>query len=313
MRALRTPLPLLPPQVALTAFRPGPLVQGWPGRALLASGLFHILFVVTPLPQFLTRPPAQQTALNKIRIEYDLRWTGGSRLLPPISPSPQPKRRPNPGRQKNEPLPPRGADAVQRQTIVSNPPEPNHPRQTLLTQFGLEKARVAARDLRLPNMVIPPAPTAAPLPEVNLRRLRMPEGAQAPLPPRPKSASELALEETRLENLYPKLAVKPGSAGQTAAPAPDTGGPPAVDRSGDLTVPGIVALSARPALPSAVLELPGTNLRARFATGPAEGTGRPDGTPGAPGGSGGRPGGDGGGSGGLTAPDILVTSAGPVP
>ena len=323
LRALRTPLPMLPPRAALTAFRAAELRRGWPGRGLLASVALHLLFLVVPLPEFLTRPPTRQTAFSKIRIEYDLRWTG-SHILPPLSPAPKPRRRPRPGGQKDKPLPPPGADAVQPQTIVSNPAQPNHPRQTLLNQFALEKARIQVRDLRLPNLVIPPAPLAAPTAELHLRRLRIPgtplslqRMPQAPVPPRPKSASELALAQTQLENLFPKLAIAPATPGQSPTPVPDIGAHAGLPSSGDLTAPGLLALSARPALPSAVLELPETNLRARFSTGPYSGRGSPGGVPGGtPGAAGGQaegPGGEGGGPGTLPIPDIFVAPAGPVP
>lgn len=324
LQALRAPLPILPSPPAVTAFRQAILPRSWPGRALLLSVALHVLSLATPLPEFLTRPGPRQAALSLPRIEYDLRWPGNSPVLPPISPVRQPKRRASPGGEKHQLLPPPSADAAQRQTIISNPPQPNHPRQTLLRQHAFEQARVPVRDLRLPNIVIPPAPTLPPLTKLDLRRLRIPRApldpkgpTRAPMPPRPQGATDLPLAKTQLENLLPRLAVAPSTRGKNPTAAPDVEAPVGVPRSGDLTAPGLVALSPQPAPPTAVLELPESNLRARFATGPFAGRGSPGGVPGgtprAAGGSGGGPGGEGGGPSGFEAPDILVTPAGPVP
>lgn len=318
LRALQTPLPLGPSQGALVAWRtPLLLERSWPKRALAASLVLHGLFVVMPLPAFLTRAPAPPAALAQVRIEYDLSWAGGSKLLPPIAPARQLRaaRRPSPPGPKDQPSPRPGADAVLPQTIVSRPAEPNHPRQTLLTEFSLDKSRVVRHNLGLPNMVIPPAAPAAPTPQVDLRRLRGPgtlldpNGTlRAALPPPPKSKGELALAETRLENLYPKLAVEPGSTAPGRDAAPQVRAPSGPVGSGDLAALGVIALSPQPGLPSAVLELPETNLRARFAAGPETGSGSPLGLTGGSGW-----GGEAGGSGGLGAADILVTAAGPAP
>lgn len=322
IRAVRTRYPLLPPESALIALRGTELKRGWPGRAFLASLGFHLAFILMPLPAFLTRPPIRPTGVETVRVEYDLQWTGTSRVLPPISSMHAPERLPSPGGEENKPLPPRGADKIQPQIVVSDPPHPNHPTQTLLQQFALDKARVEVSELRLPNIVIPPA--AAPAPELDLRRLRIPNAPldlarppQNASPPRPRSRAELALAEAQLENLLPRLTLPTGPAGNAPGEAPDVPAQPGVARSGDLSSSGLIALSANPAAPTGVLELPDSNLHARFSTGPFGANGSPGGVaggvPGADGGSGGGAGGMGGGLGGLTAPDILVSPAGPVP
>lgn len=320
IRTLRTRFPLLPAESALIAFRGTELKRGWPGRAYLASVSFHIAFILMPLPAFLTRPPIPLASVETVRIEYDLQWTGTSRVLPPISPLHIPERPPSPGGEENKPLPTRGADSVQPQTIVSNPPRPNHPTHTLLQQFALDKAHVEVGELHLPNMVIPPAAA----PELDLRRLRIPNAPldftgppQGARPPRPRSRAELALANTQLENLLPRLTLPTGPGGEAPGEAPDVAGQPGVARSGDLDSSGFIALSANPASPNGVLELPDTNLHARFSTGPFDARGSPGGVaggvPSAQGGSGGSPGGIAGGPGGLNAPDILISPAGPVP
>ena len=323
LRTLVAPLPVLAPDAAFIAFRDAAVeLRRPPSKVLLLSLTLHVLFLVLPLPEFLTRPPARPSALSLARIEYDLQWVGNSRVLPPISPAPQRKPKPSPGGREKEPLPPPGADVVQEQTIVSSPPEPNHPTQTLLQQFGLEKARVQAAEVKLPNMVIPPA--SAPATEIDLRRLRVP-GAPvdltgppaAPVVPRPKSRAELALQDTQLENLLPRLTLPTSTGTEGPATAPEVNAPVGTPRSGDLAAPGVIALTPNPAAPAPVMQLPEANLRARFVAGPFPGKGSPSGVaggvPGASGGSGGGLGGEGGGPGGLVAPDILVTPAGPVP
>ncbi|MGH9805425.1 MAG: TonB family protein [Candidatus Acidiferrales bacterium] len=322
IQILRTRFPMLPPESALVAFRGASVEHGWPARAFLASLGFHIAFLLMPLPEFLTRPAARPANLETVRIEYDLQWTGTSPVLPPIAPAPNPSRPPSPGGEENKPLPPRGADKIQPQVIVSNPAQPNHPTQTLLSQHGLERARVNVGELRLPNVVIPPA--NAPAPELDLQRIRIPDAPvdltgppQHARPPRPRSRAELALADAQLENLLPRLTLPTGPSSDSPGDAPDIAAQPGVARSGDLTAPGLIALSANPAAPTGVLELPDANLRARFSTGPFSASGSPGsvpgGVPGAQGGSGGGPGGIGGGPGGLSAPDIMVSPAGPVP
>lgn len=308
VRALRTTLPVLPLKATMVAFRSAEVTGRWSREALVLSAALHVLAIVTPLPDFLTRPP--QSLAGGPRIEFDLKWSGNALYLPPISPAPRsrpkPKPKPTSGGQEKRALPPRGADAIQAQTIVSTPPDPNSVRQTLLRQNALEEARLRSPEVRLPNVVIPPSPALAA--EVDLQRLRIPAALldltgppQAPMPPRPKSAAELALERSRLENLFPRMALPTATGEENASTAPEAAAAFAgVPRSGDLAAPGLLALSAQPTAPVPVLELPDTNLRARFAAGPFPGRG-------------GDLGGEGGGPGGLVVPDIFVSPAGPLP
>jgi TonB family protein len=325
LRALREELPPLP-EGAADAFRDADMKSWQPQEATLAvSAVLHFVFLVAPFPQFFMQlPPGQQEQLTAVRIQYDVRWMSTSRVLPPISPTRS--QQPSPGGRENEPLPPPGAQRIARQTIVSNPPNPNHPTQTLLQQFGIERARVRAPNVRLPNMVIPPSTDAAPNTEVNLRRMKVPDSPfdltgppRSPVVPKPKSRAELALEKTKLENLHARLTLPTTKGGEGASDAPDVNAPLGRARSGDLPTPGVIAISPNPSAPGPVLQLPDTNLRARFAVGPNAGPGSPGGVPGgvpgARGGSGGGPGGEGGGpgGGGFSAPDIYVEPAGPVP
>lgn len=296
------------------------------GRSLAFSVSLHIAFILSPLPSFLN-PGLGSSALREFAVEeHDLKWLPTSRVLPPIYPARKHQRRPSPGGKPGQPLPPLGAKTPLQQAIVSDPPNPNHPTQTLIQQFAIDKARVDRSRLELPNMVTPPGP--APTPDIDLRRLRIPNAPldlsgppRAPLPPRPKSRAELALQEKQLENLLPRLTLPASRSmgGVGASEAPDVSAPLGPARSGDLVPHGIIALSANPGAPGPVLSLPDANLRARIVAGPYAGEGSPGGVPGgipgAEGGEGGGPGGIAGGPGGrgLTAPDIFIAPAGPVP
>jgi TonB family protein len=112
------------------------------------------------------------------------------------------------------------------------------------------------------------------------------------------------LTQTNLENLYPKLTAQPAESHALAAPdvartAPEPGG---------AVLPSVIALSAEPAPPTALLELPQTQLRARFSTGPPPDLSSGRGLPGT-----GLDSGIGAeAAGGREAPNLLVTPAGPV-
>ncbi|MCI0402477.1 MAG: energy transducer TonB, partial [Acidobacteria bacterium] len=115
----------------------------------------------------------------------------------------------------------------------------------------------------------------------------------------------------------PRLTLPEPAGADDLGTGPNINVPPGVPRSGDLAAPGVLALSANPAVPQRRVRLPDENLRARFVAGPNVGSGSPGGvpggTPGASGGSGGGPGGIAGGGEGLIVPDVLVTPAGEVP
>lgn len=319
--AVREPVAELPESMP-PAFRDAAVGRHVPGRSVGVSMTLHVLALVLPLPAFLTAP-ASRSALDLPKIEYDLHWAGTSPVLPPISPPRTAKRAPSPGGKPNEPLPPRGAERQQPQTIVSTPAEPNHPTHTVLRQNAMEK-RLAPQELKLPNMVIPQTPNPVQSSELDLRRMRVP-GAPLDLsgpPQAPKrllrKAAEISLAPTDPKNVYARLTVPPANEGAGDATATEAAAALGAARSGDLDLPGVIALSAQPASPSPMVSLPESNLRARFVAGPYSGAGSPGGipggVPGASGGEGGGPGGiAGGGGAGIEVPDLLVTPAGAVP
>ncbi|MFQ5694902.1 MAG: TonB family protein [Terriglobia bacterium] len=300
LRALRTRLPLLPARATRVAFRDAAVRPHWVGRAFVASIAWHIAFVVFPWPESLFAPPAP-SADDVVRIEFDLSWSDKPLVLPAITPRPQTKR--SPSAPPEQPAPPRPADTRAPQTIISDPPAPNHPTQTIVRPLALEDIRARAQNLELPNLVIPSPPTAAP--EVQLRPERLPDAPLGPrttpdpVVPRPLTPAELALRNSRLENLMPRLTLPEATSDAAAAPAPEADAPAMAPASRPANLPGLVALSARPVLPRPVVELPKANLRARFIAGP-------DAAP--------RPAeGEGGGEGGLHVPGVSIAPAGEVP
>ena len=284
---------------------------GWPVRGFTLSASLHLLFLAMPLPAFLTWQPQRNPAGEMVRIEYDLQWTSGPLYLPPISSRHNSSPRPKPDRPEQERSAP--PEAVSSQTLVSSPDKPNHPTKTLLSEFGLERAELESRELRLPNVVIPPQRAATPPLTVDLRQLSSSSAAglrtnPPPSPPRPQSPAELAFAASRFENLYPRLTTEP----QSSHPVldPNAGGL----QSTAVYPPGVIALSAQPAPPGPVLELPSTQLRARFATGigarPESPAGLPQAYPGSEAGA--RSSGPAGGA-GLDAPNLFSSPAGPAP
>ena len=107
VRVLREPLPALPEEATEPAFRDADVrLNQSRRRELLASVALHALFLSLPVPEILTRPPAYKPTFTTVRLEYDVRWTGTSPVLPPISPRPRPERKPGLGGQERRPMPP---------------------------------------------------------------------------------------------------------------------------------------------------------------------------------------------------------------
>ncbi|HSC77366.1 MAG TPA: hypothetical protein VLB32_02285, partial [Candidatus Acidoferrales bacterium] len=236
------------------------LTGGATVRALFYSASVHVLLVSTPLPDYLL---ASFAGAAPVQPEVEDARLATSNVLPPIFPRRMPKSRPSPGGKEGQPLPPLGAEARAQQVIVSTPQDPNHPRQTLLQQLARQQVRVP-QDLKLPNMVIPPDPQAAPTSQIDLSRLRVPNAPvdmggppRAPQAPRPKrNASQLALQQTQRVNLYPRMTLPESAGGNAKDSAPEISLQPGTPRSGDLATPGVLALSASPAAPRRRLDLP---------------------------------------------------------
>jgi TonB family protein len=216
----------------------------------------------------------------------------------------------------SKPLPRRGADAFHpRQTILSNPLHPTHPRQTLIQPSAPQE----------PPKILPALPNIVQLASTQPERPKLHLSARELTTLRPKTPASLAAsnaaapEISALENQTgainiasssqappkPLLPVNPMSAphaaqqkAETNAAAPDIGG-----RAGDSDT--LIALSATPA-PVAPPEIPPGNLSARVSISPE---GLKPGTPGGAG-SGNDAGGNTPGGGGGRGPEGIFISGG---
>jgi hypothetical protein len=152
-----------------------------PGRAFLASSLWHVVAIwalLLPIWGFL---PSAQPTLAPVQIDYDLYDPPNLRhiLLASSRAKPSPPLRKRDDASK-EPIQ-RGADAYHpRQTIISIPVHVTHPRQTLIEPEApptppkvvpLLPNIVQWADKAAPKLQIPLAPTAA-APRIQRRAVR---------------------------------------------------------------------------------------------------------------------------------------------
>jgi TonB family protein len=282
-----------------------------PKRAMAASVFWHVLllFVSIPLGRLVAaHPPA-------IQPHVEITWYGPARDLAPLV-APGPAAKPSPPGEPNKPLPPRGADAFHpRQTVLSIPKRPTHPRQTLIQPDA--PAQPPKLLPALPNVVQwdkapQPARPRLPIDPAVLARLhpklRAVSVADVPVPELPNQEprpAELNIAASTVNNPQPSLPMNPSSVAAPeqrheavqAAPAPDIGA-----SSGDASLQRLISLSTTPGAP---VPPPPGNVAATLTISP-EGIqpgvpgGSPNGTPGATGSAGGGPGSPGGtgGSGG---------------
>jgi TonB family protein len=288
-----------------------------PGRAFLASSLWHvaaILILILPIWGFL--PQAEHT-LPPVQIEVTYY---PAQDLPPISlPSPAikrsapAKRAVEPAKPAAEPTDQPGADSYHpRQTILSIPVKVTHPRQTLIQPDApLNAPKV---DVQLPNMVqwASPAPkpqlqitpTAA-APNVKQRAVRdiaVPEVAN-----NEKNPGTLNIAAAPVVNFQPQMPMSSMAAvaekHQTRA---DSAAAPEIGAStNDANLHRLIALSATPGPPAPQVAVPQENLAARISISPA---GKSPGTPGAAGASG-----SGSGKGGSSAGSAPTSGAAGAP
>jgi len=256
-----------------------------PGRALLASSLWHtaaVLILILPIWGFL--PQAEHTlAPVQIEVTYfpaqDLPRI--SLPSPAIKPSAPAKHADNPAKPAEQP----GADAYHpRQTILSIPVKVTHPRQTLIQpDVPLNAPKV---DVQLPNMVqwataAPPKPqlqlsptAAAPkLKQRSVRDIAVPELAN-----NEKNAGALNIAAAPVVNLQPQMPMSAMAAvaQQHQTRTDSTAAPEIGASSNDANLHRLIALSATPGPPAPEVSVPQENLAARISISPA---GKSPGTP----------------------------------
>ncbi|HEX4001464.1 MAG TPA: TonB family protein [Candidatus Acidoferrales bacterium] len=259
-----------------------------PGKAFLASCLWHgiaVWLLILPIWGFL---PQTQPTLAPVQIEYDVYDPPDlpKILLPNAAakPSPPPKKAED---ASNQPVA-RGEDAYHpRQTILSVPVHVTHPRQTLIQPDAPPDApKIVAP---LPNIVqwaekdqpklrIPVVPTAV-APKIEQRKVR---AVAAPdVANNEKNSGPLNIAQSQVDIARPEIPInpmsKPVERQRTARENPAVA-PEIAENQGDLNARRLIALSATPAPPAPEVSVPQGNLAARISVGP-------DAKPGAPGGA----------------------------
>ncbi|MGB7844734.1 MAG: energy transducer TonB [Candidatus Acidiferrum sp.] len=288
---------------AANVFRDCRIQRRMPYRAVLAAALWHVALFIFPWPQL---PAAHKR--NPAFDNTELTWSGPIEDLPLLN---VPKKTPRTSAPKapENTAPAEGTDAYHpRQRIFTDPVHPTHPRQTLVNASDpMEPPKFLPA---LPNMVqlaasSGPAHPRLEISEQTLAKLRPKQvkrraTTDTPTPDVPNlelRPAEISLAEVTSGPARPKLEINAGSAPRLA----DRSKKGEVDRAPELAVENagaaggpsatIIALSATPAPPAPIVEVPKGNLAARVAVSP-EGNGA-----GTPGGSGASSNGSGGGSG----------------
>jgi TonB family protein len=294
-----------------------------PRDALIVAAFLHLIFLVTPYPQ--VRASARHYSAFE---NTGLTWSGPINDFPLLEPK-SPKAKPSPRGEPEKPLPPQGADAFHpRQRIFTDPVRPTHPRQTLINSAApLEPPKILPN---LPNIVqlqqlAGPARPRLQINEEALAKLRPRERraarvTTAPLPDTPafdQKPAEIAMPVSPNAPTRPHLELNAGAPPRVApraqtgdaGPAPEVAAMQAASANG--TSSTFIALSATPAPPAAIAQLPQGNLSARVSI-------SPDGKqPGVPGGSPNGPAGATGGtnrspsSGGKDALDVSISGGNP--
>jgi len=253
-----------------------------PYRALLAAGLWHVILFILPWPQF---PAALKR--NSPFDNTELTWSGPIEDLPLLNLPKQARKSTSAKATETDP-PTEATDAYHpRQRIFTDPARPTHPRQTLVNTAEPQEPPKFLPSL--PNMVQLAAPAGPARP-----RLEISEQALAKLHPKIKKPvattempspdvpnvethpAEINLAAATDAPARPKLEINAGAVPRvaehtqqgevvrapdiTAANASASGGPSAT----------IIALSATPAPPAPVVEVPKGNLAARVAISPED-------------------------------------------
>jgi TonB family protein len=271
-------------------FRDCRLQRSIPMRAVVAAALWHVFFFVVPWPN-LPMAPRKNNAFDNT----ELTWSGPIDDLPLVNvpkQAPQPAAKAKPARSD---LPAQNDEAFHpRQRIYTDPVRPTHPRQTLVNSDApMEAPRFLTP---LPNMVqlastSGPARPHLEISEQTLAKLRPKEATRkattdTPPPDAPNMethAADFSLATTTNGPARPKLEINAGSAPRVAdrkqagdsAAAPELANAAASSGGGPSTT--VIALSASPAPPAPVVEVPRGNLAANVAISP-EGNGTGTGT-----------------------------------
>lgn len=242
--------------------------QRFPKQAFAIAIALQVLLILFPPPIWSTRPPRVVAPSPQM----ELTWFGPAHDFPAILPAAlRMKSAPKMEAPKTQPR--RGADAFHpRQTILSTPLHPTHPRQTLIQPAApQEPPKILPA---LPNIVqLANAQPARPKLVLTAMRPKTPSHLAAP----DASAPDLSAPEKQIGAINiaasaqappkPIIPVSPMSAPRTAAQRGDrnSAAPEIAARTADSAT--LIALSATPALapPPAI---PAGNLSARISISP---------------------------------------------
>jgi protein TonB len=275
--------------------------QRFPKYAFAAAIVLQVLLSLFPPPIWNIHPTRAVSAAPRTEIA----WYGPAKDFPAILPA---MRAPRAAARKDasKPLPHRGADAFHpRQTILSEPLHPTHPRQTLIRPKAPQE----------PPKILPALPNIVQLAGPQPERPKLQLTAKELTSLRPKTLASLAASNVAAPEIStlekqagaidiasssrsprkPLLPVNPMSAPRAApqktetnSAAPDIGG-----RAGENET--LVALSATPAPVAPPPAIPAGNLSARVSISPdGPQLGTPSGTASGNGAGGGNAGGGGG-------------------
>lgn len=296
-----------------------------PYRAVLAAALWHVVLFIVPWPQL----PAVQKR-NPAFDNTELTWSGPIEDLPLLN-VPKQTHKSSPKAPSSEPRA-EGTDAYHpRQRIFTDPVHPTHPRQTLVnTAEPMEPPKFLPP---LPNMVQLAAPSGPARPRLEIsqqtlaklrpKQVKHVATTNTPTPDVPNMElhpAEISLAEVTSGPAKPKLEINAGSAPRLADRsqtgevdhAPEIAAENAAAAGGPSAT--IIALSASPAPPAPVVEVPKGNLAARVAISPegkGAGTGGGSGT--SPNGSSGGSGPSGGDAAGKSSIGISISGGNPKP
>jgi TonB family protein len=256
--------------------------QRFPKYAFAAAIALQTLLILFPPPIWNIQPTRTVSAATPTEIT----WYGPAKDFPAILP-PMRARRAAARKEAPKPLPHRGADAFHpRQTILSEPLHPTHPRQTLIQPRAPQDApkilpalpnivQLAGSQPERPKLQLTAAELSSLRPKTRAS-LAASYVAAPEIAAMEKQAGAINIASSSQAPAKPLLPVNPMSAPRAApqktetnAAAPDVGG-----RSDETDT--LIALSATPA-PGAPPAIPAGNLSARVSISP---DGPKPGTPG---------------------------------
>jgi TonB family protein len=311
----------VPPKKFLGApyFRDCWIEQRFPTLAFASAIILQILLILFPPPIWNVRPPSVVVPPP----EMELTWYGPVNDLPAILPAPKvPKPAPRDNASKTPPD--LGADAFHpRQTIISEPLHPTHPRQTLIQPATPQEppkilpalpniVQIAGSQPSRPKLQLTPEQLAAVRPKA-AKVLAAADSAAPEVPALEKDAGMINIASSAQAPPRPVMPISPMSAPRAAAQKGETiASAPEIPGSGNDTI-ALIALSATPAPVAPPPAIPPGNLSARMSISP-DGLkpGAPGGTPEGNGSSGGAAGGGGRGPEGIFIGGGNSANAGPV-